>query len=344
MQIENLKMTPPKVAVIILSWNGRKFLEQFLPSVVLHQKTDYEIYVADNASTDDSVIFLKKYFPSVHIINLQKNYGFALGYNEALKQVIADYFVLLNQDVEVSTNWVNPVIELMEKDSQIAVCQPKIKSFTNKNYFEYAGAAGGWIDNYGYPFCRGRIFDTVEEDHGQYDEPTEIFWASGACFFVRTELYRKFGGLDEHFFAHMEEIDLCWRLKNAGYKIFYTPHSAVYHVGGGSLPQGNPKKTFLNFRNNLLMLAKNLPTEVRFRKILFRLLLDHIAAYTELFKGNSGNYFAIMRSHFEFLFRTKVDFRKPVFNHPNKNGIYNSSIIWQYFVKNKKYFSQLKRN
>jgi len=273
----------PKIAIVVLCWNGKQFLADFLPYVLKTTYPNFDIYVADNASTDDSVVYIENHFADVRLIQLQKNEGFAEGYNKALKQITADYYVLLNQDVEVEPGWIEPVIQLMESDEKIAAAQPKIKAFHNKTLFEYAGAAGGFIDKYGYPFCRGRMFDEIEKDKGQYNQPSEIFWATGACLFVKSELYHNLGGLDKHLFAHMEEIDFCWRAKNAGYKISYCPKSTVFHVGGGSLPQGNPKKTYLNFRNNLIIMVKNLPFWRLLYIIPLRLLLDHIAAYKEFF-------------------------------------------------------------
>ena len=243
-----------KTAVVILNWNGKKFLEQFLPYVIKHSSSDAEVIVADNASNDDSVEFLKNNYPEIQIINNNENGGFSKGYNEALSKIDAEYYVLLNSDIEVTENWIKPIIDLMDSDKSIAVCQPKLRSYHQKEMFEYAGAAGGFIDKYGYPFCRGRIFNSIEVDNGQYDDTCEVFWATGAAMFVRAELYHKFGGLDNDFFAHMEEIDFCWRLKNEGYKIMYCADSVVYHVGGGTLPKNSSRKTFLNFRNNFNLL------------------------------------------------------------------------------------------
>ena len=246
-------------AVVILNWNGKHMMEKFLPSVTAHTSGDAEVIIADNGSTDDSIEFLHTHYPDLRIIQLDQNYGFAEGYNRALAQIEADYYVLLNDDVEVTPHWVEPVIEQMQQNPLTAICQPKLLMYDQRDTFEYAGAAGGFIDRYGYPFCRGRLFDVVEKDHGQYDDPCEIFWASGAAMFVRADVWHQLGGLDGDFFAHMEEIDFCWRAKNKGYRVEYCPKSAIYHVGGGTLPKSNPRKTFLNFRNNLSMLYKNLP-------------------------------------------------------------------------------------
>ncbi len=250
-----------QAAVVILNWNGKKFLEEFLPSVIKYSSDAADIIVADNASEDDSVDFLKKNFPQVKIILNEQNYGFAEGYNKALSKVEAKYYILLNSDIEVSKDWIEPVISCMEKDEKIGACQPKIRSLHEPEMFEYAGASGGFIDKLGYPFCRGRLFHTLEKDNGQYDDKKEVFWATGACLFVRSDLYNKLGGLDSDFFAHMEEIDYCWRLKNYGYKVYVCPESIVYHVGGGTLPKAPYCKTYLNFRNNLTLLYKNLPSD-----------------------------------------------------------------------------------
>ena len=245
-----------KTAVVVLCWNGRKLIEEYLPSLLQFQPADSDIIVADNASTDDSVAYLTTHFPSVKILQLEKNFGFAQGYNEVIKTLTHEFVVLINQDVAVTDNWLQPLLRAIESDEKIAAVQPRIRAHLQNEYFEYAGAAGGWIDRFGYTFCRGRIFDVIEKDVNQYDSEMEIFWASGACMLVRRNIYRDLGGLDADFFAHMEEIDLCWRMKNAGYKIIYCPDSMVYHLGGGSLPQGNPFKTYLNYRNNLIMLVK----------------------------------------------------------------------------------------
>jgi GT2 family glycosyltransferase len=263
-----------KIAVVILNWNGKKFLEQFLPNVLEHSADRAEVIIADNASTDDSVEFLKQNYPHIRLIQNAENGGFSKGYNDALKHVEADYFVLLNSDIEVTPNWIQPVINLMESDKNIVVCQPKIRSYYEREKFEYAGAAGGFMDRFGYPFCRGRIFETIETDHGQYDDVCEVFWATGAAMFVKAPIYREFGGLDEDFFAHMEEIDFCWRVKNAGYKVMYCPDSTIYHIGGGTLPKHSPRKTYLNFRNNLSLLYKNLYSTELFFVFFVRSFLD----------------------------------------------------------------------
>ncbi len=340
--------TPPTVAVAILSWNGRKFLEQFLPSVVATTYPHATHYVIDNASTDDTAVWLAQHYPQIKLVQLPENYGFAGGYNEGMKQIQADYYVLLNQDVEVTPGWLEPMVALMEQHPEAGACQPKLRAYHAKDYFEYAGAAGGFIDWLGFAFCRGRLFDTVEKDEGQYDTVMPIFWASGAALFMRAELYEKLGGLDADFFAHMEEIDLCWRMKNAGYGLLYTPHSVVYHVGGGSLPQGNPRKTFLNFRNNLWMLFKNLPEQKFKRTMALRLILDAIAAIKSLVAGNLADFNAIGKAHWAFFssLSTLREKRKTILlqrkgTTPNTQGIYTKSIVWQYFIIGKKYFGKL---
>jgi GT2 family glycosyltransferase len=333
-----------KVAIVILNYNGRALLEKFLPSVLASTYSTLEVVVADNASTDNSVAFLQELYPAIRIIELGKNYGFALGYNEALKQVQSDYYVLLNSDVEVEKGWIEPIIKLMDEDDSIGVCQPKILSYANKKLFEYAGAAGGWLDCLGYPFARGRIFDWCEEDHGQYEQTQEVFWASGAAMFVRASLFFKVGGFDPYFFAHMEEIDFCWRVQLAGYKAYVCPKSVVYHVGGGTLPKGNMRKVFLNFRNNLIMLAKNLPPGEAVWKIPFRFVLDGISAWKSLFSGERIYFLAVMEAHGGFikwlLFKRKLS----VFAQGRKtklNGWFKHSIVWQHFVKGKQTFAEI---
>lgn len=337
-------MALPSVAVVILNWNGRNFLEKFLPSVVSSRYENLSVIVADNASTDDSVSFLQQNYPFVKIICNTENEGFAKGYNTALKHVLADYYVLLNSDVEVSEEWISPIISLMEKEKRIAACQPKILSYENKNHFEYAGAAGGWIDKFGYPFSRGRVFDFCEEDKGQYDDNPEIFWASGAAFFVRSSVFHELDGFDEDFFAHQEEIDLCWRIQRAGYKIFAVPSSVVYHVGGGTLPMGNSRKVFLNFRNNLLMLSKNLRFSEKLWKIPFRLLLDNISALQAISKGDRRTFASIQKAHLNFLkskFKKKSLTQLPKKRMKDLAGVYSGSIVVKYFIEKKKTFLEI---
>lgn len=288
-----------KLAIAILNWNGRNWLEKFLPGVVQFSQ-DADIYVIDNLSTDDSIAFLTTHFPTVNVIKNKKNHGFAGGYNEGLKEITHEYYCLLNSDVEVTENWIQPVLELFEKDPAIAAIQPKILSYNNKGYFEFAGAAGGLIDNLGYPYCRGRIFDDLEEDKGQYDDETEIFWASGCSFFIRSKDFWEQKGFDERFFAHQEEIDLCWRLINTGKKIFYTGKSKVYHVGGGTLNKQSAQKTFLNIRNNLSMMLKNLPFPQLIWLIFFRLCLDGVAGIYFGLKHGFPHLWAVVRAHFGF--------------------------------------------
>ncbi len=335
-----------KVAVVILNWNGKNFLEKFLPSVFAYNSSYSEVFVADNASTDNSVFFLKNKYPQIKIIQNVSNGGFAKGYNDALKFVDAEYYVLLNSDVEVTPNWIDSVVQLMDSDKSIAACQPKIKSFDNKNMFEYAGAAGGFIDKYGYPFCRGRILDSIEEDKGQYNDVREVFWATGACLFVRSECYHKVNGFDEDFFAHMEEIDLCWRLKNIGYKVMYCPNSTVYHVGGGTLNKTSSKKTYLNFRNNLILLCKNHPPEYFFAKIFWRMNLDGLAAFKFLFSGQFKHFFAVINAHKSFYFtlfstlKKRRALKKQVANYTT-TAVYLHSIIADYYIRGKKTFKEI---
>jgi len=290
---------PNKLAVVILNWNGKSWLEKFLPTVVRFSPQS-DIYVIDNFSTDNSIDFLLNRFPDVKIIKNDKNYGFAGGYNEGLKHIDNEIYCLLNSDVEVTENWTEPVLELLEKNPDIAAVQPKILSYDRKNYFEFAGAAGGLIDNLGYPYCRGRVFDDIEEDHGQYNDEAEIFWASGCCLFIRSKDFWEQNGFDERFFAHQEEIDLCWRMINAGKKIFYTGKSEVFHVGGGTLNKQSAKKTFLNMRNNLLMLLKNLPFPQLIAVIFSRLCLDGFAALYFGYKYGISHFWAVGRAHFAF--------------------------------------------
>jgi GT2 family glycosyltransferase len=337
-------MHTPSVAIVILNWNGKKWLEQFLPSVLQTSYTNSTIYVADNASTDGSIAFLQKQFPTVRIIINAENGGFAKGYNTALQKITADYYVLLNSDVEVTSNWIAPIIALMEQDSTIGCCQPKILSYAQKDTFEYAGASGGLIDYLGYPFARGRILDTCEVDVGQYNDTVEVFWASGAALFVKANLFHQLKGFDEDFFAHQEEIDFCWRSQLAGFKVYVCPASVVYHVGGGTLQQGNPRKTYLNFRNNMMMLHKNLPVKGRGLLLLIRHTLNSVAAIQFLLKGDFKSSWAVIQA--------KVDFYKWKFAKKNTANITNQkplkacagvaskSIIFQYFIKKKKTYTQ----
>ena len=337
----------PKVAIVILNWNGRKYLEQFLPSLLATTYSNYEIIVADNGSADDSVSFLEKNYPSVSIIRLPKNYGFAKGYNEALKQVTADYYMILNSDVEVNPGWLEPMVSLLENNKALAACQPKVLSYKNKKSFEYAGAAGGWIDKYGYPFAKGRVFDVCEEDHGQYDDVSLIFWVSGAAMLIRPSVFFEVKGFDEYFFAHQEEIDLCWRIQMQGYQLSSCPQSIVYHIGGGTLPRGNSRKTYLNFRNNQIMLAKNLPWSQKWWKIPYRILLDIVSATKGLLIGDGGYFVAIIRAHLSFAKWILFKKHKSTFSkRKNKNlkGVYHHNLVWAHFIKGKIFFSQVIKN
>lgn len=333
-----------KVAVVILGWNGRHYLQQFLPSVIQYTSLELcEVIVADNCSTDGSVEFVRKQYPQIRIIQNSRNGGYAGGYNDALKLVDAEYYVLLNQDVEVTQGWIEKVIDVMGRDKRIAAAQPKLLDYNKRNYFEYAGACGGYLDRFGYAFCRGRIFDTIEKDEGQYNEVADVFWATGACLFIRSDAYRAAGGLDEDFFAHQEEIDLCWRLKSMGMRVVCVPQSVVYHVGGGSLAYNNPQKTYLNFRNSLFMLFKNLPLSVLWWRLLIRLQMDALAAGHSLFKnGSIKNCFAILQANWAFWMAMPALLKKRK-HLPCKSAasLLPYSVVWQYFLKNRKKFSEL---
>lgn len=321
-----------KIAIVILNWNGRKLLQQFLPSVVSFSK-EAIIYIADNASSDNSIQFVMDNYPNIKIIQNQTNGGYAKGYNDALKFIDADVFCLLNSDVEVTENWLSPIKDTFLSDSNVAAIQPKILDFKNKTKFEYAGAAGGYIDKYGYPYCRGRVFNSIEEDNGQYDDITSIFWASGACFFVKKDVFLSVGGLDEVYFAHQEEIDLCWRIQNIGRSILYVGASTVFHVGGATLSTQNPKKTFLNFRNSLFNLLKNTPKNKGFTLIFIRLLLDGIAAIKYLFELKPLHAFAIMKAHFSFYFHFQNMLKKRTIKVKKLDYYQTKSIVWNHFIK-----------
>jgi len=305
-----------------------------------------DVIVADNASSDDSIDFLEQHFPQVRIIRHTQNHGFCEGYNLALKQVEADYYVLLNSDVEVTPGWVEPIVAMLDADQTIAAVQPKINAQQHPDFLEHAGAAGGLIDTIGYPFCRGRLFETIEEDRGQYNDVQEIFWATGACMFVRAKLYHELGGLEPAFFAHMEEIDLCWRTKNAGYKIMYNGHSKVYHVGGGTLHKSNPRKTYLNFRNGLALLYKNLPTSELIPTIALRILLDWLAAFRMILAGEKADARAVMDAHADVFrnrsyWRERRKLQQPKGNFARMAGVYKGSIVWEYFVRQKRTVQEL---
>lgn len=332
-----------KLAIVILNYNGEEMLKRFIPTL-LNCSEDAEIVVADNASDDNSVATMQRCHPEVRIITLQKNWGFAEGYNRALKHVDAKYYLLLNSDVEVTEGWLDPLLSIMEADPSIAACQPKLLDYKRKTHFEYAGASGGFMDCYGYPYCRGRIFDTVEEDKGQYDTSCEIFWATGAALLVRSNCYWEVGGLDGRFFAHMEEIDFCWRLRARGHRIVCIPQSAVFHVGGATLSRSNPRKTFLNFRNNLLMLYKNLPAQRLRRVMMMRAFLDYVAAVKFLLSGDIKDFKAVVKARREYR-KMRHDFLPDRIENircavcENIPQMSNRSILWEYYVKGNRLFS-----
>jgi GT2 family glycosyltransferase len=332
-------------AIVILNWNGEKYLQQFLPVLINHTTIpDVEIIVADNASTDSSLAILAEKFPTVRTIVLDKNYGFAGGYNKALAKVEADYYVLLNSDVEVTAGWLQALITYMNLHKEVAACQPKIRAFYKRSHFEHAGASGGFIDRFGFPFCRGRILGFAEEDKGQYDTSTDIFWATGACLVIRSKNYWEVGGLDDEFFAHMEEIDMCWRLKSRGYRIVCIPQSTVYHMGGGTLNVESPRKTYLNFRNNQLMLYKNLPEKLLRKTMFWRFVFDYVAAIQLFLSGKTANAKSVFTARRDFK-RMLPDFeakRKENLLHSvtnNESDIYQESIVLNYYLKGKKTFS-----
>jgi GT2 family glycosyltransferase len=331
-----------KTAIIILNWNGQKLLEQFLPSVVNFSSELAEIYIADNASTDTSIKYVKKFYPSIKIIENTTNEGYAKGYNDALANVEADIYCLLNSDVEVTKDWLKPVLEVFEKEEKTAIIQPKLLDFKDKTKFEYAGGAGGFLDIYGYPYCRGRVFNDLETDNGQFNDVSDIFWASGACLFIRSKIYHQLDGLDEDYFAHQEEIDLCWRTQNIGYKVKYVGTSTVFHVGGATLQETNPHKTYLNFRNSLLNVVKNVPKKWFLFVVFSRLILDGIAGVKFLIELRPIHTFAILRAHinfyknfFKFLAKRKKLQKKQDYN-------LHTSIVWQYFILGRKKFKDLK--
>lgn len=334
----------PSVAVVILNWNGRKYLANFLPSVLASTYPNLTVYVADNGSTDDSLEFLESNFPQVKILVNPQNDGFAAGYNKALSHIKEDISILLNSDVEVTPGWIEPIISLFNQDALLAAVQPKVLNYYKRDHFEYAGAAGGWIDRYGYPFSRGRLFDRLEKDEHQYDDSTRVFWASGAAMFIRTEIFKKMGGFDPFFFAHQEEIDLCWRMQLEGYHIMICPSSVVYHIGGGTLTKENPQKTVLNFRNNLIMLFKNLCGLERIMVIGFRFLLDAISAWKSLLSGNASYFMAVIKAHAGFFSWLLFNRSKSLYA-KNRNGkIYgkfDGNIVLEHFLKGKNRFSEI---
>lgn len=339
-----------KIAIVILNYNGARLFDTFLPSVLRNSNVDNtEVYVADNGSTDDSVTVLKNQFPAVRLIELKNNFGFAEGYNLALSQIEAGIFVLLNSDVEVTPGWLEKCVRLLQNDDSVAAVQPKILNFNKPHLFEYAGAAGGFIDKFGYPFCRGRILNRMEPDLGQYNRISPIFWASGACMFVKSEIFRNAGGFDGDFWAHMEEIDLCWRIKSLGYQVLYQPESVVFHLGGGTLSYGSPRKIYLNFRNNLYMLFKNLP-ENQFKRIfLTRMVLDGVAAVKFIAGLHVKEFWAVCKAHFSFyenlrvLIRKRREVRKRARINDHRE-IYPKSIMWKFFLQNKHQFHELNFN
>jgi GT2 family glycosyltransferase len=338
-----------KIAIVILNWNGATMLRRYLPTVIAHSQGEAVVYVADNASTDDSLSLLSESFPEVRQILLDKNWGFADGYNKALAQIDAEYYVLLNSDVEVPEGWLVPLRTFMDEHQDVAACQPKLLSVADNDSFEYAGACGGYLDRYGYPFCRGRVFDTVEKDKGQYDEAAEVLWTTGACMMIRSKDYWAVNGLDGRFFAHNEEIDMCWRLRMMGRKLYCLPQSKVFHVGGGTLPKGNPMKTYLNFRNNLTMLYKNLPQKELHYVMRVRWLLDYVAAWqTLILNRNVGDFCAIYRARRDFM-RWRTEFRPERKEHQRERVEArvprtlrtNFCLVWQYYARRRKTFAEL---
>ena len=336
-----------KVAVVILNWNGAAMLRQYLPQVLEYSRDEADVYVADNASTDDSVDLLKTSFPEVKLILLERNWGFAEGYNKALAQVDAEYYLLLNSDIEVTPHWLSPLISFMDTHPQVAGCQPKLLSIFERDKFEYAGACGGYLDRYGYPYCRGRVFDVVEQDNGQYDAPAIIHWATGAALMVRSYIYKEVGGLDARFFAHQEEIEMCWRMRIRGYQLYCLPESVVYHVGGGTLPKSNPMKTYLNFRNNLTMLYKCLPQSDLCRVMIVRWFLDYLAAFQMLLlKRNLGDFKAVYRARRDFR-RWKKDFVNDRQLIQQSRVIHDDytpmMLLWKYYVHGCHTFEKLSK-
>lgn len=338
-----------KLAIVILNWNGKQMLQTYLPKVLACSRDEAVVYVADNASTDDSLAMLNEKFPEVRQIVLDKNWGFADGYNKALARVDAEYYVLLNSDVEVTPGWLKPLVSFMDAHPEVGACQPKLLSVADKSKFEYAGACGGFLDRYGYPYCRGRVFDTVEKDNGQYDDIHEVLWTTGACMMVRSKDYWAVNGLDGRFFAHNEEIDMCWRMRMMGRQLFCIPQSKVYHVGGGTLPKGNPMKTYLNFRNNLTMLYKNLPEKELRYVMRVRWFLDYVAAWqTLILNRNVGDFKAIYRARHDFM-KWRTEFRPERKEHqidrvePRVPRTLRTSfcLVWQYYARGRKKYTDL---
>jgi GT2 family glycosyltransferase len=331
-----------KIAIVILNWNGQKLLEQFLPSVVNFSSEEAVIYIADNASTDSSIEYVKNKYPSIKIVQNTVNGGYAKGYNDALQFINADIYCLLNSDVEVTKNWLKPIIDVFKSEEKTAIIQPKLLDFKNKTKFEYAGAAGGYIDLFGYPYCRGRVFNYLETDKDQFNDTTNIFWASGACLFIRSEVYHQLKGFDEDYFAHQEEIDLCWRTQSNGYQVKYVGKSIVYHVGGATLQETNPHKTFLNFRNSLLNVAKNVPKKWFLFVFISRLILDGVAGLKFMFELRPIHTWAIIKAHFSFYKNFNKSLKKRKKLSKKQNYYRHISIVWQYFVLGRKEFKSLK--
>ncbi len=331
-----------KTAIVILNWNGKELLEQFLPSVVNFSSNEAEVYVADNASTDDSIKFIKEFYPAVKIVENAKNGGYAKGYNDALQHIDADIYCLLNSDIEVTKNWLIPILDVFKKEENTAIIQPKLLDFKDKSKFEYAGAAGGFVDLFGYPYCRGRVFNHLEKDINQFDDVSEIFWASGACLFIRFNVYHQLGGFDEDYFAHQEEIDLCWRTQNEGFQVKYVGNSTVFHIGGATLQETNPHKTFLNFRNSLLNVVKNVPKKWFLFVVFSRLVLDGLAGIKFIFELRPIHTWAIIKAHFSFYknFNKFLKKRKKLQKKENYN--LHTSIVWQYFFLGRNKFEDLK--
>ncbi|MGI9530415.1 glycosyltransferase family 2 protein [Lutimonas sp.] len=331
-----------KIAIVILNWNGRDLLEKFLPSVVKYSLDDAEVYVADNNSSDDSVSFLKEHFPQVKIVQNKINGGYAKGYNDALQHINADVYALVNSDIEVTKDWLKPIKAVFEANTSTAIIQPKLLDFKDKSKFEYAGAGGGFVDFMGYPFCRGRVFMDLETDQEQFNDVADIFWASGACFFIKSDIYHELGGFDEEYFAHQEEIDLCWRVQNEGHHIKYVGRSEVYHVGGATLKESNPHKTYLNFRNSLFTIAKNVPKRFVFIVIFFRLLLDGVAGIKFIIELRPVHTWAIIKAHISFYWHLRKMLKKRrALSFKQTNYFYCFSIVWEHFIKRKKKFSQI---
>jgi GT2 family glycosyltransferase len=335
-----------KLAIVLLCYNNKDLLQRFVPHI-LQTLTDYsKLYIVDNASSDGTSEFVKSEYPQANLIRIDINKGFTNGYVESLAQIKAKYYCLISSDVEVSEGWIQPIIDMLDRDEEIGIVQPKIRWQTNPTYFEYSGAGGAFIDKFGYPFCRGRIFDTLEEDKGQYDNEIEVFWCSGACMFIRADVYHAVGGFDNDYYAHMEDIDLSWRTKNFGYKVMYQPKAVVFHVGGAVITYGSPQKMYRNFKNSLLMLTKNLPKGEVFPKIVFRLLMDGVAGIRAVMKGNFKELSAILKAHGHYYQELPkwLEKRKQVHSQIkryDKSGIYDKSIVWDYFIKKKKKYTEL---